>query len=452
MSGKITVVGLGPGDPSLRTLGTQHALGNATRIVLRTRVHPGIEDVLDDPRVSSCDDLYEKLSDFERVYQAIAERVIDVARNGDVVFAVPGHPLFGERSVQVILKRAQETKIDTQVLDAVSAIDTIVTALGFDPLSDEVQILDGESLQEIWEIEPFSGGQLAVDPTRPCLITQLYSKRIASHAKLALAHLYPEDHEIKVISASGIPGVETEIRCRLHELDHQKIDHLTSAYVPALPELGSFKTASAVERIVARLRAPGGCPWDRKQDHKSLRGAVLEEAYEVVDAIDEDDPFQLAEELGDLFLLIAMHSQIAHESAAFSLEDVFEQVSRKLIRRHPHVFGDAVAETPDQVVTTWEGVKKAERSDRGHREVSHPYDRLPKSMPVLTKLSEVMKMSTQIQETEGRSRDDLGTTLFDAVRAMISAGLDPEQELERMARQRFDPSEVRDDRLESERT
>jgi tetrapyrrole methylase family protein / MazG family protein len=447
MTGGITIVGLGPGDSSLRTVGAQKVLKSATKVILRTRIHPGIDDLREDPRVLSCDDLYERLPNFQLVYEEIATRVLEAATEGDVVFAVPGHPLFADLSVQTIVSRGTSLGVEVKILDAVSALDAIASTLQLDPFASELQLLDAESLDGIWETEPFAGGNLAIDPTRPCLVTQVHSSRIASHAKLALSRAYPEDHGVILISAAGVTGVEKLVRCRLFEIDHQEVNHLTSLYLPPLPDLESYKTADSVQRIVARLRAPGGCPWDRKQDHGTLRNAVLEEAYEVVDAIDENDPDHLADELGDLFLLIAMHSQIAHEADDFAIEDVFEHVSRKLIRRHPHVFGDAVAETPDEVVTTWEGVKRQERVNAGEeqdRDDPHPFDRLPRSMPVLTRVSDALKKQSRDSYPALGDRDALADDLFDLVQAMVASGFNPERELERVARMRLGLSEVTD--------
>jgi tetrapyrrole methylase family protein/MazG family protein len=178
-----------------------------------------------------------------------------------------------------------------------------------------------------------------------------------------------------------------------------------------------------------------GCPWDRKQTHETLREAAIEEAYEVVDAIDEGDGEHLAEELGDLLLQVALHAQIAEEAGEFSIEDVYDHVNRKLVRRHPHVFGDANAKTPEDVITTWQGVKAQERKSRGEIEVERdPLDKLPRSMPVLTRVAEVMKSSLPVGQNA--SADRLGDDLLAAVEALVVAGHDPERELERAYRRR----------------
>jgi tetrapyrrole methylase family protein/MazG family protein len=284
-----------------------------------------------------------------------------------------------------------------------------------------------------------------VAPTRPALITQIYSSRIASHAKLVLARAYPENHQVKLIRAAGVLGEEKVVACELHEIDHQVIDHLTSLYLPPMNELESLRTATSVQRIVARLRAPSGCPWDRKQTHESLRNAILEEAYEVAETIDEGDEYHLSEELGDLFLLIAMQSQIAHESGEFTIEDVYEQVSRKLIRRHPHVFGDVSAETPDQVIATWESVKRAERSANGEEIEQNSFDRLPKSMPILARLTEALPSNGTTEQSMDRNAEALGVTLFDTVRALIASGRDPEQVLIEQSKRYFEAAHSRQD-------
>jgi tetrapyrrole methylase family protein/MazG family protein len=439
MPGRITIVGLGPGDPSQRTTRTQAILDEASAIILRTGIHPGIEDLLADPRVTTCDDLYQSHSTFDKVYTAVADLVIQVAESSDVVFAVPGHPLFGEQSVRRILDLAPDRQIDVDVQPSVSALDTVASTLSIDPLADELQIIDAETLDSIWAHEPFSGGWLVIDPTRPCLVGQVYSQQIASHVKLTLARIYPEDHRVIVVKASGIPGEEAVTECRLFELDHQAVDHLTSVLVPPLDELETYRTAEAVQRLVAHLRSPEGCPWDRKQNHETLLAAVIEEAHEVVDAIMEVDPDHLAEELGDLFLVIAMHAQIADEAGDFSLEDVYQHIATKLIRRHPHVFEEIEVSTADEVVATWEGIKKAERVKAGIADVDqHPVDRLPKSMPALTRVATLLQKGRDAQTPGSPDRDQLAADLFTAIEALVAAGIDPENALLDVARERID--------------
>jgi tetrapyrrole methylase family protein/MazG family protein len=187
---------------------------------------------------------------------------------------------------------------------------------------------------------------------------------------------------------------------------------------------------------VAHLRAPSGCPWDRDQTPESLRNQVLEEAYEILDAIDAGDQSGLVEELGDLLLLITMQAQMAEENGTFVIEDVFEGISRKLIRRHPHVFGSASAATADAVIATWEGVKAIERAEKGESPgKQHPIDRLPRAMPITRKIVAILAPRSCLVSPED---PDAGNELLDAVRVLIERGLDPDLALEASVRMLID--------------
>jgi tetrapyrrole methylase family protein/MazG family protein len=431
-SPRIVIVGLGPGNAGLRTLETQRALHDADRIVLRTRIHPGIEDLTGDPRVTDCDDLYETIDHFDRLYPTIAQRVIDTAlTTGAVVFAVPGHPRVGERTVPLVEMLGRERGIPVVVLDAVSFVDAAASALHRDPLAEGLQIADAEQLAATLDTEPHAAGLLGVDPARPLLVGQVYNAELAAAVKLALARVYPDDHPVALIQAAGTDE-QTVTEIALHALDRQPVDYLTSLWVPPLAALNATRSPHALERVVARLRAPGGCPWDREQTHASLRDAVLEEAYEAVDAIDGEDAAGLAEELGDLLLLIAMHAQLAEEVGDFRIEDVYQGITEKLIRRHPHVFGTVAAETPDAVIATWEGVKAAERAAAGAPpRQPNPVDRLPRAMPALRKAAEVLAPRATLA---GPSDEAAGDALLAAVQAALDRGIDPERALEQSLR------------------
>ena len=429
----IVIIGLGPGNPELRTIGAQQALDRAERIILRTRIHPGLTDLESDPRVTDCDDLYERETRFENLYLAIAHRVLDVARGGrSVVFAVPGHPRFGERSVPLIEDAAQAEGIPVEVLDAVSFVDVSLGMTKIDPLAASLQITDAEHLAATLDADPFAAGRLGLDPARPLLVGQLYNADLAAAVKIALTRLYPDEHLVTLIQAVGVPAEQTVRSLPLHSLDRQEVDHLTSLWVPSLDPLDAVRSPDALTRVVAKLRAPNGCPWDREQTHASLRNPVLAEAYEVVDAIDGEDDHGLVEELGDLLLLVTMHAQIAEEGGAFRIEDVYEGVNRKLIRRHPHVFASAMAHTPEDVVKTWEGVKAAERAEKGEsKAVQNLVDRLPRAMPVIRKVVEVIAPRTTLQALDN---NEAGDQLLSAIESLIERGIDPERALEESLR------------------
>lgn len=422
MAGTIRIVGLGPGDAGLRTLAAQRCLDEATSIILRTAIHPGLDDLTADSRVTMCDDLYDQGSSFEEVYSSIAERVLNAARAGDVVYAVPGHPWFGERAVRMISAAARDERIPVEMVTGVSALDVMATSLGVDPLAEQVQCLDALA----FDTGDASAGALIIDPYRPVFICQLYAVRIASAAKITLTALYPEEHLITLVRAAGVPGEERVTVCPLHELDHQAVDHLTSAWIPAVEPLEATRHWSTLTTLIARLRAPDGCPWDRAQTHESLRNAVLDEAYEVVDAIDTGDIGNLAEELGDLLLVVAMQAQIADELEEFSIRDSLDSVNTKLVRRHPHVFGDLELDTPDDVLQTWRGIKAAEREARGEPAKSEdPLERLPRSMPALLKAANVLAKHPYEGAVSGPAADR-GQRLLEVVGDIVNAGDDPE--------------------------
>jgi tetrapyrrole methylase family protein/MazG family protein len=310
-------------------------------------------------------------------------------------------------------------------------------------MADQVQIVDATELQRWVESEPFNGGIPDVSPFRPTLLTQIYSNVVASAAKLALTRVFPEEHQVVVIRASGVVDQQRVETRPLFELDRCAVDHLTSVVVPPLPSLEATKWPATLLNITARLRAPDGCPWDRKQTHSSLRDSGIEEAYEVAEAIDENDPDHLAEELGDLVLLVAMQAQIAEELGTFSIGDVYDHINRKLVRRHPHVFGDRVADTADAVVSTWNEIKAQERASRGapdRVESADPFDKLPRSMPVTRRIAATVPR-TATGEVDKVDVELLGEDLLKIVRRLAALGFDPEAELERAYRRSVNGSQ-----------
>src|SRR5512137_2858809 len=155
----------------------------------------------------------------------------------------------------------------------------------------------------------------------------------------------------------------------------------------------AVKRPRAIEellKIMARLRAPKGCPWDREQDHRSLRWHAVEEVYELMDAIEAGDDHELEEELGDLLLQVVFHCQLARERGAFDFEKVARHISDKLIRRHPHVFGEAKVKDVDQVWANWEKIKRAEKAGTRHARPS-VFDGIPKHLPALLRAAKLVK-------------------------------------------------------------
>jgi tetrapyrrole methylase family protein/MazG family protein len=434
----ITIAGLGPGARGYRTLETVDAIERARRIVLRTTIHPDIDDLVTDPRVVACDDLYERAESFENVYDEVARRVVDAAADGDVLYLTPGHPRYGEHVTEQIERRAADAGHQVMVLAAVSAYDVVAVALNRDLMSEEPQSIDATTLAASLESEPFAAGQIDLSPYRPILVTQVFSREMAVATKLALSRLFHDEHGVAVVRGAGIEGQSTE-SIPLHRLDRAHVDHLTSVWVDCLPADAASRAFSGLLRVAARLRAPDGCPWDREQTAQTLLSSLLEEAYEVVEALRSEDSDHAAEELGDLLLHVVMQSQIAEEEELFRIEDVVESISAKLIRRHPHVFGESHAASADDVLGIWQKVKAEERAAGNKKpKPAHPLDRYPAPMPIARRLNDLLpKNGSGDPEL---LPNELGDQLYDLTRRAIAQGLDPEQILLEAARRHIPES------------
>ncbi|MFQ5614116.1 MAG: nucleoside triphosphate pyrophosphohydrolase [Anaerolineae bacterium] len=371
MSGGITIVGLGPGGSELWTQSAFTVLTESSLVYVRTIRHPGVEDIPGEVR--SFDDLYEQADTFDQVYDTIAAEICRLgAEAAGVVYAVPGHPAVGEASVALIRQQAGAKGIPLSIVPGLSFIEPALAALGIDAL-DGLQLADATRLATL-HYPP-------LDPDRPALVAQLYGRRLAGDVKLTLLAAYPPDYPITLIRAAGTP-LEAQVRCALAELDRQApIDHLTTLYLPPAPATSGLP---AFQETIAHLRAPDGCPWDREQTHQSLRPYLLEETYEVLAALDADDPAQLAEELGDLLLQIVLHAQIASEEGAFLMGDVIRHIDQKIHRRHPHVFGDITVNGVSDVIHNWEAIKKQEKVKNGQDfETASVLDGVPEALPAL---------------------------------------------------------------------
>ena len=313
----ITVVGLGPGRPGELTVEAGEVLRRAGTVWLRTRVHPTVAALPAGPTLHDFDHYYEECDDFSAVYERICSDLERMGTEGDVVYAVPGHPLVGEATVRKLLERSAAGGPSVRLVAGLSFIEHVCASIGVNPLEAGLQIVDA--------LDP------VLEPGRPALCAQIYSRRIASALKLSLLELYPPDHQV-ALAGDG----DAVWRGQLCELDRaERFDHLSSLYLPALALEQDLRTFAGLRAIVHRLRAPGGCPWDSEQTHDSLRPFLLEETYEALEKLDAGDVSGLAEELGDLLLQVALHCEIAAEAGEFQYSDVLQTISAKLIGAIP---------------------------------------------------------------------------------------------------------------------
>jgi len=364
----ILVLGLGPGDSKYLTREAWQALQEARELYVRTRRHPTVQELPAHLEIHDFDHIYEREASFDAVYETIAREVIALGQRPEgVIYAVPGHPMVGESSVQRILNLARDLDLPVRVVEGLSFVDSALTLLGADALPG-LQISDAMEIAA--QCHP------ALNPDRPALIAQLYGQHIASEVKLTLMNQYPDDHPVTLIWSAGT-GQARQKSVPLYQLDSEDIDHLTALYVPPLPRPGGMET---FQDTIAHLRAPDGCPWDREQTHLSLRSCLLEETYEVLHALDEENMDELREELGDLLLQIVLHAQIATEEGYFKFPDIIEHIDSKIKRRHPHVFGEVSFSGTDEVLYNWEEIKRNERGQDDHHDI---LSGVPTALPAL---------------------------------------------------------------------
>lgn len=383
MNNNLTIVGLGPGDYSHLTVEADRALQSAACIYARTLKHPVVEELLKAGRtVHSFDALYETAEDFERLYREIAGEIWNISLAEPVVYAVPGNPLLSERTVELLMERAETEKVQTRVVQGATCVDAVLNALRKNP-AEGYAVLDATAL----EAQP-GNAHLHV------LVFQIDSRMAAAQVKLHLMKTYPDTHAVTIVKGAGIKGVESLKTLELYELDQEDwFDHMTTLYVPPLAGGELQGNLDELVGIMARLRSPDGCPWDLKQDHKTLLPYLIEEAYEVLDAVEREDLTLLEEELGDLLLQIVFHARIAEESGEFEIRDVIRGICEKMIRRHPHVFSDGVAETPEAVLVNWEAIKKEEKEEMGQHS---SMNRIPRQLPALMRSYKVQQKAAEV--------------------------------------------------------
>jgi tetrapyrrole methylase family protein / MazG family protein len=463
--GGLTVVGLGPGGPELLTREAEQTLGGVDELYLRTRRHPTVESLGDAPAIRSFDDLYERAGSLDEVYRTIADRLVELARRPKgVVYAVPGHPLVGKRSVRLALERAAAAAIPTRVVAGLSFVEPTLALVGADPIADGLQIVDAAALVANHfgggpRRDPFAGRSRLIDPTRPSLLTQVDSARLTAGLKLALLEWLPPNYEIALVRRAGLADGRAERR-PLVRLDRAPVDHLTSLYLPPAEQLADLASFETLRYITTRLRADGGCPWDREQTHASLRPNLIEEAYEAVEAVDRGiesgDWSALTEELGDVMMNLLLHAQIAAEADQFWLEDVFRAINAKLVRRHPHVFGDVVVADADEVVRNWDRIKRHEKVGRAD---ASRLGEVPASLPALARAQTLgrrarragfewtdvdgawAKLSEELAElraagTDQERHEELGDVLWMVTTLAGYLGIDAEESL-RQGAQKF---------------
>lgn len=343
--GKITVVGLGNYGLDELPFGIYRFLNKVDKVYVRTLAHPVVED-LEDVEWISFDEVYEKHDRFSEVYAEIVQTLKEKAMDDDIVYAVPGHPMVAESTTELLL---QDETLDIEVLGGKSFIDDLFQAVSFDP-NNGFQMLDGTMMTSE-----------AINIRNALIITQVYDQMIAGDVKVTLMEKYPDDHKVAIVTGARGQG-STVTWCPLYEMDHDfELSNLTSLFVPRLNQehyTGDFEYLTS---IMDRLVADDGCPFDKVQTHSSLKRYLLEETYELFEAIDNDDIDHMIEELGDILLQVVFHGAIGKKSMMFDTREIVQAISEKMIRRHPHIFGEGVeVNSVEELNQVWKNAKQAE--------------------------------------------------------------------------------------------
>jgi tetrapyrrole methylase family protein/MazG family protein len=379
MPGRIVVVGLGPGGANHVTTETLAAIERIKHRHLRTSIHPSAHLV---PDAVTHDDLYETADTFDDVYIEITNRLTAAAdEHGEVLYAVPGSPLVLERTVRYLRERASAGAIELDVLPAMSFLDVAWARLDIDPVEAGVRLVDGH------EFATAAAGERG-----PMLVAHTHANWVLNDIKLAVENAQG-DEPVIMLHALGTDA-ELIVETTWAQLDQTiEADHLTSIYVPQLaaPVGQGYVRFHELTRVLREQ-----CPWDIEQTHETLIPFLLEETYEVVDALqalDPDNPSSdddLIEELGDLLFQIEFHATIAEQEGRFTIADVTQGIHDKLVRRHPHVFGDIVADDTGTVLENWDEIKKVEK---GRTSI---FEGIPRSLPSLAYAQKIGRKASKV--------------------------------------------------------
>ena len=426
---RVTVVGLGPAGPDLCTTATLVAIDEHPHRLVRTVRHPAVS-VLGEA-VVALDHHYESAASFTAVYAGVVEEVVAAAEvHSQILYAVPGSPMVAEHTVELLLA---DDRVDVTLVPALSFLDLAWVRLGVDPLDDGVRIVDAHR----FPVE-------AAGERGPLLVAQVDTPAVL--ADVVAAVVDPPDEMVTVLQGLGTAD-ERIVQALWDDLpDVVDPDHLTSLFVPRL----AAPIASEVQRfvdLVAVLRRE--CPWDSEQTHTTLRPHLLEEAHEVLEALDEFDEVSgegsgaLEEELGDLLFQVVFHARIAADDGRFDLADVTRGIHDKLRHRHPHVFGPESGGGPvgvdgsADVVANWDRIKQVEK---GRESV---LDGIPPTLPALAVAQKVVRRAAGIDvepdsgdlslygllDDDALDDEALGDLLLAVAVSAWSAGLDAEDAL-----------------------
>ena len=432
----ITIVALGPDSGELLTLAALSQMRMADALVLRTARH-GAAEVLarEGLAYDTLDPLYEDCEDFDELCARAAQALVDRARGVRALCYAVSDPV-SDATVRA-LARALPEDTSLRVLGGVTLADGAACAA----------IPFGVDTENLRVVTALSTRQLRVQADCPQVITELDNRYLASDVKLWLGDLFDDEMTVYFLENAAEPGAGAR-PILLCELDRQpRYDHRTAVLVPRVSVYERTRaTYEDFLEVVGRLRAPGGCPWDRAQTHHTLRQYMIEEACEAAEAMDGDDAMKIADELGDVLLQVVLNSCIGAEHRAFTDRDVTSMAAHKMITRHEHVFGKAKADSAQAVTSVWENAKKKERGEQTALE--RVLDIAP-SLPALMRAQKAVRREQQAKgepsnlkaaleqarravdalTQEGAGEGELGAALMSLCAAAHAMDLDAETAL-----------------------
>lgn len=373
MGHKITVLGLGPDKIDLLTLKANEILLSEQKIVFRTKICEAAK-YLDskNKKYESADFLYESAEDFNSLEKDIVEYIIALAKDNEIVYAVPGSGVYNDGSVDVLCSMYENVEIIAGVANDAYILSKKLPK----DISSGATTIPAAMLSDV-----------TINTRLPLIISELDDQYTLSEIKIKLSEKYIDEHPVKII------GKDKSHEVKLYEIDRgYDVDHNSILYVP-IKQNDEKHDLYDLRTIFRQLRAPGGCPWDREQNHQSLKRYLIEECAEVLDAIDHNDMDELTDELGDVLLQIMFHSTIAEERGDFDIYTVISNLSNKLVFRHPHVFADVDVENSLEVLDNWDEIKRKQRKNETESEIMK---KIPQNLNALIRAQKVQERAAKV--------------------------------------------------------
>jgi len=377
--GKLNIIGIGTKKINDISYEGYISIEKNNLKYLRTNHHP-FSEYLEEKGVEfeTFDSYFIENTSLDDVYENIINTINNkIIEYEEVNYYVPGSPYYGDVVTEYYLNNTIED-IKVKIIDSVSFFQKALSMVNGN--NENLKVLSSERY-DFYDI----------DINSDLLFTQIYNKDLAEKIKIDLGEIYGDDYKVNIIDVI----LDKTLEMSVFELDKlKKYSFSTYIFVQSIEKsTKELYNVNNLLKLMEILRGPDGCPWDRKQTHDSIRQCLIEEAYEVVDAIDNKDYDNFIEELGDLLLQVVFHGQIAKEEGYFNIYDIYNAICKKLINRHPHVFGETKAGNEGEALKSWENIKSKEKLIESHSERLRD---VPKALSPLSKSYKIQKLAADV--------------------------------------------------------